>query len=132
MIRYVLLGFAVGGRTTAGPAALAWSGSNARAKQLTAIGAAVELVGDKLPQTPSRLELGGLVARGVASAASAIVLARREGDDQRIAAAVALVAAGVGATLGSRWRTRAAARNVAAGLAEDAVVATLASLAVAS
>jgi uncharacterized membrane protein len=126
VIRYALLGFATGGRTFAGPTAVAWTSGNQLAQRLTAVAALGEVVVDKLPQTPSRLEPGALVARAATSAVAAMVLARRRGDDQRLAAWVAMLAAGAGVTAGSRWRRLTATPNAVAGAAEDVVVAAVA------
>jgi uncharacterized membrane protein len=150
--RAALLGLATGGRTTAPLAALAWApprigpapmpmalrllGSR-NGRVVASLALAGELTGDKLPQTPSRLEPGGLAGRLVFGATGGLGLAmHRTGRSAQEAAStvegVAAVAAGLasaaaGAYLGSRWRGAAPfASDLPAALLEDVVVATLA------
>ena len=145
-------GLATGGRTTAPSAALAWApprigpaplpaslrllgGRGGRV--LASLALAGELTGDKLPQTPSRLDPPGFAGRLVSGAAGGLGLAmHRTGRSAREAVAtvegVAAMAAGItaavaGAYLGSMWRRSAPfASDLPAALLEDAVVATLA------
>jgi hypothetical protein len=80
-LRSFVLGAVTGMRSQLGVAVLAWSepasGRDTRAlrllrsgpgRGLTGVGAAVELVADKLPSTPSRLEPQGLAFRLLAGA----------------------------------------------------------------
>lgn len=152
VVRAALLGVATGGRTTAPFAALAWapprvgpapmppalrllSGRNGRL--LASLALAGELTGDKLPVTPSRLELPSLVGRIVCGASGGLALAmHRTGRSAReavttvegvAAMAAGLTAAAAGACLGSSWRRSSPfVADLPGALAEDAVVATLA------
>src|ERR1700712_5583488 len=112
--RAVLLGLATGGRSTSGLAALALTNksscgplSSPWVAKLAATAAAGELVGDKLPQIPSRLQPQALVPRLLLGGAAAAILAHREGGTARIttlAAALGLLASAAGAQLGTSWR----------------------------
>jgi uncharacterized membrane protein len=90
-----------------------------------------ELVGDKSPAAPSRLDPPALGGRVVAAAAGAVVLARQE----RSGVALPLVAAVLGAVtevnIGVRWRSYTQKRGwaLAGALVEDAVVVALAAIA---
>ena len=146
-LRSVALGLATGGRTSLGVAApvLSWRRSrpgegrsrlHAAARAVSFLGVAAELVGDKLPQTPSRLGGGGLAARVLSAVSGAGVLCRRD----RVAPGLPTLAAGVGAALGAVagayggavWRAWAAERMPAwqGALVEDVVALGLAGAAV--
>lgn len=125
--RAFALGWACGGRTSFGPAALALTARRPvtgirRARSVAAVlGAGGEVFVDKLPSTPSRLEpqvLGGRVASGAATAGA---LAHRE--DEPVWLPVALGAAGAvaGSYAGAAWRRWAGARRPdwQAAVAED-------------
>jgi len=118
-LRSALLGAATGGRSTVGLTALALTSANtgswltsrwmARAAALATAG---ELVGDKLPQVPSRLGPSGLVPRLLAGAVAGGTLAHREGR-RPVGPALAGVAGAIaGAVLGTRWRGWAADRTL--------------------
>jgi uncharacterized membrane protein len=150
--RAALLGLATGGRTTAPLAALAWSPprvgpaplpaslrvlTGPGGRMLASLALAGELTGDKLPQTPSRLEVPGLAGRLVFGAAGGLGLAmHRTGRSAReavstvegvAAMASGLTSAAAGAFLGSAWRRSAPyASDLPAALLEDAAVVTLA------
>ncbi len=150
--RAALLGAATGGRTTTPLAALAWAPprvgpaplpvalrllAGRRGRLVASLALAGELIGDKLPQTPSRFELPGLAGRLVLGGAGGLALAmHRTGRSAREAAGtaegVAAVAAGLtsamaGGYLGVSWRrSRPFASDLPAALLEDAVVAALA------
>jgi uncharacterized membrane protein len=119
-VRAALLGFATGGRSTFGLALLALtapdSGSRLTSpwtRRLTALAALGEGVGDKLPQTPSRLQLPGLLPRIGLGGLTAAILAHREGRSRPVSALAGLIGAGsavAGAQLGVRWRSRCADR----------------------
>jgi uncharacterized membrane protein len=95
LARSALVGAATGGRTFTGLAALTLTtpagpvGQPDRTLQKTwvkglVVAAAVqELVMDKLPNTPSRLEPPGLILRALAAAGAGAVIARREADGIR-------------------------------------------------
>jgi uncharacterized membrane protein len=68
------------------------------------LAAAGELVGDKLPQTPSRLAPPGLFARLVLGATAGWIVGAREGGDRRVSAAVGLGAAAATTFAGARAR----------------------------
>jgi uncharacterized membrane protein len=129
LLRSALLGLATGSRSTAGLAALAVAAPPGRSpswlRAAATLAAAGELVGDKLPQAPSRLQRPGLLARLVAGGASGVVLARRSGASAQgilSSGALAAAAAWAGAQAGSRWRARAGSRagaDLPGALAED-------------
>jgi uncharacterized membrane protein len=150
ILRAAALGTATAARSQLGPAAVAWSspspppGSSsvgARVGRLLAgrgtrrglaLGAAGELVGDKLPKAPSRTEPLGLVPRLGFGALGGAVLASRAGESEPAAAAAGLAAAAVWSFAGVRWRTWAAARfghDLPGALAEDAGAVLLAGIA---
>ena len=111
------LGAVCGARTMMGPALLAplaprWAGWLLRAL------AAGELVGDKLPQTPSRLEPGGLGARFVTGAIVGAIVCRRAGKG---AAAGALLGAGAALLCAKLGHDGRAALGVKLGLPDPAV-----------
>jgi uncharacterized membrane protein len=92
LVRSALTGAATGGRTFTGLAALTLTAPGGPAGQpdrtlqktwvkgLITAAAVQELVMDKLPNTPSRLEPPGLALRAVAAATAGAVVARREAD----------------------------------------------------
>jgi uncharacterized membrane protein len=117
----VLLGLAVGLRTFSAPAALAWRKRPLNApRQLLLVAACGELLADKLPSTPSRLESRGLVGRLLSSAIAGRIVAGRRG------AATATVAALIGAVAGNRARNELASPLTA--YAEDGLAIALAAL----
>jgi uncharacterized membrane protein len=91
-----------------------------------------ELVGDKLPATPSRLERSGPDIRAGSGAVGGLLLAlRHHAEPRATAAAVVAGAAGgaVGTGVGAAWRSAVARRgwpDLPAALAEDAVALGLA------
>jgi uncharacterized membrane protein len=116
-----LLGFAAGLRAFSAPAALAL-----RSRPLTKPGRAVlvaaagELVADKLPSTPSRLERRGLSGRIFSSAFAGHAVAGRTGAATSVACAL------TGAVAGNR--ARAAVSSPLAAFAEDWLAISLATL----
>jgi uncharacterized membrane protein len=131
-----LAGAATGLRSTVAMAALInarapglppqLTGQAARASAL--LGAAGELVTDKLPSTPSRLAPAGLGARLALAAAAGAVLARGAKDPVLPAVAVAAAAALASAKVGHDARAAAAKRipPLAAAAAEDTMALSLA------
>ncbi|HTA35700.1 MAG TPA: hypothetical protein VK761_03205 [Solirubrobacteraceae bacterium] len=116
----VLLGLAVGLRAFSAPGALAlrhrplnWP---RRALLLAALG---ELVADKLPSTPSRLERRGLSARVLSSAISGQLVAGPAGAARAVGAALA------SAVTGNAVRNRVP--GIATALCEDGIAIVLAS-----
>jgi len=132
--RAFAIGWACGGRTSYGPAALALTARRpvTGLRKARSVGAARciagETVVDKLPVTPSRLEpsvLGGRIAVGAGTAGS---LAYREGRPGWVPLALGAAGAAAGSFAGAAWR-RWAVRRVPdwqAALAEDAVTALVA------
>lgn len=135
LLRSAMLGAAVGGRSSlalAGPVLSApagprpWRRRTARVVAVAALGG--ELVADKLPSTPSRLEPPVLASRLVAGAAGAAALARREGAPSMLPALVGVATAGGACFAGVAWREWAGQHvpDWQAALVEDAVALTLA------
>jgi uncharacterized membrane protein len=131
-----LAGAATGLRSTAGMAALINAGVPGLPRQLTghaaqvaaSLGVAGELVADKLPSAPSRLEPAGLGGRVVLAAAAGAVLARGAKDPLLPAVVVAAAAALLSARIGHDVRAAASKRvpPAAAATAEDVVALALA------
>jgi uncharacterized membrane protein len=92
-----------------------------------AIGVLGELVGDKLPQAPSRLAPAGLGGRLAIASAAGVISARGAGRAWLPAVLVACAAALASAKVGHDARAAAARRipPLAAAAAEDAVALTL-------
>jgi uncharacterized membrane protein len=142
LTRVVLLGVATGSRSSFGPAALVLSSrsgwaSDRRAKAAFAVAAAAEVVIDKLPATPSRLQPRGLIARAVSGAASGALLTHSDDQADRmtplIAAGVGSLAALAGAVLGASGRRLLARRtghDLTGAMVEDLVASALAVMAV--
>lgn len=141
-LRSAALGLAAGGRTSLGVAApvLSWrtgrpgegrSRLHAAARVVSLLGVAGELAGDKLPQTPSRLDRGALAARVISAVSGSAVLCRRD----QVAPGLPLLAAAAGAFAGAyggaAWRAWAAERMPAwqGALLEDVVALGLAATA---
>jgi uncharacterized membrane protein len=132
----VLLGAATGSRSTMGLAAL---GLTARSGWLAhrpvriglAAAAGAELVIDKLPITPSRLQSRGLISRLVGGTACGAIVGYRghKPADAALAAAAGGASALAFAFVGSQWRRFAAGRaghDLPGAVAEDIASATLA------
>ena len=138
VLRSVALGLAAGARTSLGVAApvVHWRGRNDRPRSWLATAAAVgslvavagELIGDKLPQAPSRLLLPGPVVRVATGVVGAALLSRRD----RTAPALPVLAAAVGALAGTyggaAWRSWASDRvpDWQAAVVEDVAALVLA------
>jgi uncharacterized membrane protein len=117
----VLLGLAVGMRTFSAPAALTLRKRPLNApRRVVLVAACGELLADKLPSTPSRLESRGLIGRLLSSAIAGRIVAGRRG------AATGAVAALISAVAGSRARTTLASPLTA--YAEDGLAIALAAL----
>ncbi|BEP14219.1 hypothetical protein acdb102_25300 [Acidothermaceae bacterium B102] len=132
--RAFVLGWACGGRTSFGPAALALTARKPvtgirRARSIGAVLSATgEIVVDKLPTTPSRLEpqvLGGRIASGAGSGGS---LAYREDESVWVPIALGAAGAAAGSYAGAFWRRWAVQRmpDWQAAVAEDIVTLVLA------
>ena len=148
LVRSALFGVATGARSQLATAALAAvlardgevgadSSIGARAARLIvtrrgrtalALGAVGELIGDKLPNAPSRLHVPGLTVRLVMSTAGAAVLAERSGAPPRTSALVGGLAALATSIAGARFRgaaSRRLGRDWPGALSEDAAAGLL-------
>jgi uncharacterized membrane protein len=131
LARSAALGFASGGRSSVALAAplLTSSGASGGARKavgLVALGA--ELVADKLPTTPSRLQPPVLATRILAGAGGSAVLARRQGSSPVLPVVIGGLGAAAGSFAGFSWRKAAADRvpDWQAAMVEDAAVLALA------
>lgn len=119
------LGILVGAGEPGLPAALRTQG----ARTAAAVGIVSELVVDKLPQTPSRLERRGLILRVLASTAAGAAVARGEqqplGRSAGVAAGAALLSAKVGHDVRARLSRSRSPLLVA--VLEDAIAFSLGS-----
>jgi len=130
--RSAALGIAAGSRGSLGVAGPVLSSGAGRLTRWPALWAvAGELVGDKLPSTPSRLIPPGPQARAVAAATGGVALARRAHRPVWSAAVVAASASVLGTWGGAAWRSWSARRGPdwRGALVEDAVALTLTALA---
>ncbi|MBN0039500.1 hypothetical protein JN535_04830 [Cellulosimicrobium cellulans] len=146
LARALALGVAAGSRSSLGVAApvlAGWVAGGSRdgsggpgllARAGAAAGVVGEMVGDKLPQTPSRLAGPGPVFRLGSGAVGGVLLARRRTGPAGLVAAAAAGAAGaaVGTWGGAAWRRLAVGSRPdwPGAVAEDAVALTLAAWAV--
>jgi len=145
VVRSLALGLAAGSRATLGVAAPLLGPVPAHRlpthrlrrpaglpRLLAGLSVAGELVGDKLPSTPSRLDSPGPQSRAASGALGGLLLARRHhaGAASTVAALVAGAAGGAAGTFtGAAWRSVVASRgwpDLPAALAEDAVAVGLA------
>ncbi|MEJ5943822.1 hypothetical protein WDZ17_00750 [Pseudokineococcus basanitobsidens] len=135
--RSFLLGVATGGRSSLALAGPVLTGARPDGAgvlaRLGALGAlATELVMDKKPETPSRLEGGPLAGRVLGGGAGAAALAARDGASPTGPAAAGAAGALAGSWAGLAWRTWAAKKSspfdedLPAALVEDAVAVALA------
>jgi uncharacterized membrane protein len=137
--RSLAIGVATGGRSFSGIAAVGLSSArderpfgNPVAKVLVGLLAVGELVLDKTPKAPNRLEPRGLAGRVVFGGASAGLLARRHGTSPGPQVVVGMAAALTGAFAGHWGRSRLAGRlgaDLPGALIEDKTVQSLAWLA---
>ena len=125
--RSLLLGLAAGGRSSLGYFAAALS-SGSTATTVAAAAVAGEVVADKLPVIPSRLDAAPLMGRVAAGAVGGLALARRERSSVVLPAMVGAGGAVLGSVLGAAWREVAARHGWSwpAALAEDAASLTAA------
>ena len=134
--RSLAIGAATGGRSFSGIAAVSLSSTrderplgNPVAKVLVGLLAVGELVLDKSPKAPNRLEPPGLVGRIVFGGASAGLLARRHSASPIPQVVVGMAAALTAAFAGHWGRSRLAGRfgaDLPGALIEDGVVQSLA------
>jgi uncharacterized membrane protein len=126
--RAAVLGTVTGARTFLAPAALALRGRLGKAARfaLPAL-AAGEMVADKLPMTPPRIEGPGLVGRVVSGAVSGRVSGGARGT--RVGAAFALAATYPSQALRAQVVSRTSVPDIACAIPEDLVAASLAAAA---
>jgi len=146
LVRALAIGAAAGSRSSLGVAAPVLArragdrpgaGSAWRRRLVRAVACAAvvgELVGDKLPTTPSRLDPPGAYVRLASGAVGGVLVARRRTRGLGVVAAAAAGAAGaaVGTWGGAAWRRLAVGERPdwPGAVAEDAVALTLAAWAV--
>ncbi|NMO52347.1 hypothetical protein HH310_14210 [Actinoplanes sp. TBRC 11911] len=117
LVRSAALGAASGARSLT-PLAMLALRRGGWLRAVTAAGALGELIGDKLPGTPSRLHQPELTGRVAAGALAGALLARRHGRPV-LPSALAAGAAALGASYaGAAWRKYRP--GIPAALAEDA------------
>lgn len=140
-----LLGAASGARSMSGVAVVARQRAQDEAPtaigrrldrdiaSITALLALGEVIADKVPGIPDRIEIGPLLARIGAGAIVGASLASTGDEDQGAAALAGAAAAFIGAHLSYRFRRRLSENMpaLAAALIEDAVVAAVAGAAAA-
>lgn len=133
LLRSAVLGVAAGSRASLALAAPTLADpASGRVKRLGArLGVVLELTGDKLPSTPSRLDPPGPQSRAVAAALGGVALARQRGRSVVLPAATAALFSAAGTWGGAAWRAWAGQRgpDYRGAFAEDAVALTLATLA---
>ncbi|HWK91782.1 MAG TPA: hypothetical protein VNR17_05920 [Luteimicrobium sp.] len=135
VVRATFAGAAAGSRSSLGLAQPLLTSGHPALRVLGLLGVGAELVGDKLPSTPSRLDPPGPAVRAVAGAVGAATLTRRSGSRAGAVLAAALLgalASTAGTFGGAAWRRAVAERggpDLPAALAEDAAAVTLAALA---
>jgi len=134
LLRAALLGLATGGRATAGLTALSLTAppstrlGNRWTRRLAGTATGGEWLGDKLPQTPSRLQPEGFLPRLACGAVGGAIVSSRAGDGRgrtALAAAAGLLGAVAGSRLGAAWRQQASRRfgnDLPGALIEDAWV----------
>lgn len=135
LVRATLAGAATGSRSMS---ALAACGVTApQLPQVLRVGSVLaacgELVADKLPQTPSRLQPPAFAARLVLGAVAGWIVGGRGPADRRVAAALGLTAAAASTVAGTRARGLLSDRlgsDLPGALGEDLTAITLAGLAV--
>ncbi len=123
-LRSAALGLAAGSRSSLGLAtALHASPAGLVAGRAAAALVTGELVADKLPFTPSRLQTPSLAIRVTSGVAGGAVLAHREHARPLVPGLVGGMSAALGSVLGAGWRDVAAAglADWQAALLEDAV-----------
>jgi len=132
LLRSAALGVAAGARSSLGLSAPALTGSVGGA---VSSGAALmvggELVADKLPATPSRLQPPALALRVLSGAGGAVTLAHREHAEPTWPTLLGAAGAAAGSWSGAAWRGWAKEQmpDWQAALLEDAVALALATVA---
>ena len=132
MVRSALLGWAAGARSSLGPGAPTITGGRGPLVRTgAAFAVAGEVIADKLPTAPSRLEHGGPLIRAAGGAAGATMLAARDHARPLVPVIAGAVGGLAGTYGGVAWRAWAAGRmpDWRAAVAEDAVALALAAIA---
>jgi len=132
VVRSLLLGWAAGARASLGPAGPTITGSRGPlVRAAAAVGVVGEIIGDKLPTAPSRLDHGGGLVRATSGAIGAVMLAVRERANPLAPALAGAVGGLAGAYGGAAWRSWAVGHvpDWQAAIAEDVVALTAATLA---
>ena len=139
-----LVGVATGGRSMTGLAAIALTThptpagrlldrtATTRGRVLLTAGAAAEMVGDKLPNIPSRLSRQGLTSRIAAGALAGAALAARSGTNAGLGALCGGAGSIVGSYAGATWRRYAGVDKVTAftsAITEDLLTVATATIA---
>lgn len=129
--RSTMLGFAAGCRSSLGLGAPALATGTAVSRAVAAGMLSTELVVDKFPATPSRLEPPALLVRYGSGAAGGLYLARNENSRPFLPMVAAMLGTALGASGGALWREYAAGRgwDKRAALVEDSAALGLAALA---
>jgi uncharacterized membrane protein len=121
-----LVGVASGGRSLTGLATIALTthptradrlldrAATTRGRVLLTAGATAELVGDKLPNIPSRLSRQGLTGRIACGALAGTALARRSGANPGLGALCGVAGSIAGSYGGAAWRRWAGTEKVTA------------------
>ena len=132
VVRSLLLGWAAGARASLGPAGPTITGPRGPlVRAAAAVGVVGEIIGDKLPTAPSRLEHGGALVRATSGAIGASMLAARESANPVAPALAGAIGGLAGAFGGAAWRSWAVGHvpDWQAAIAEDVVALTAATLA---
>ncbi len=125
------LGFVTGLRSMTPAALLAWTSEapSPALKALTGFLAVGEIIGDKLPMTPSRLSGGSLVGRIVFGAVAGALMSRRFSQPPLQGAIRGAIGAAAGSVVGYGYRSLATQGldipDVVAAIVEDGVAITV-------
>ena len=129
----LLIGLAAGGRSSFGLSAPLLTSASTRARILGVSSVLGEMVLDKLPATPSRLDTGPLGGRVLAGAVGGATVAARSGHTPLALIGATLGVAGsvTGSVLGAAWREVAANNGLGwpAAVAEDVLSLSVAAYA---
>ena len=108
ILRTMALGVATGSRSSLAVAGPVLSGAHGPGpRSAAALAVVAELVVDKLPGTPSRLEAPILVGRIAAGGLGGVLMARRARVRTLGPVVAAMVGAAAGSWAGAAWRSRA-------------------------
>jgi uncharacterized membrane protein len=126
--RSLLIGLASGGRSSLGLFAAARLTEKPKVTAGAAAAVAAEMVADKLPTTPERLEPAPLLGRAAGGGIGGWAVARQQGANPVLPTAVGVLGAVAGSVLGAAGRELASNRGWAwpGAVAEDAISVGLA------